>query len=117
MRKALVYVREGSGGTVGAIAGKRDASDQTGTFLLSDKWCELIDIPEGADENFLQTTLVAATGEVPEHWEISENTTAKFNAEKPAKLSAIDARTDSLIAQGGTYDGQVFSLSLAAQTN
>src|SRR3972149_6779888 len=99
MRKALVYVREGSGGQVGAIAKCQDANDQTGTFLLSDKWCELIDIPEGADESFLKTTLIEATEEVPAHWEVSEDLVAKFNALKPAKLSAIDSKTDSLIAQ------------------
>ena len=36
---------------------------------------------------------------------------------KVAKSAAIDARTAELIAQGFAYDGEVFSLSLCAQSN
>src|SRR3990170_6602584 len=109
MRKALVYVKACDGKQPGAIAGFRDASDNTGTYLLSDKWCELVDIPEGADERYLVTELIEATETVPEHWEVSENTAAKFATEKPLKLSAIDAKTSALIAEGATFDNQVFS--------
>lgn len=43
---------------------------------------------------------------------------AKSLADKKAeKIIAIDDKTDSIIAQGFTFDGQQFSLSTQAQTN
>jgi len=114
--KVLVLVREYEGRAAGAIMGNPVEESQIyGTFLTSDKWAEWIEVPNGADKNFLQTALIAATEEVPEHWEISENTSTKFVSEKAAKLLAIDMKTNGLISQGATFDSVVFSLSANAQ--
>ena len=90
-----------------------------------------VNTPQYLDGNWLiNPNLSAVEGVDKRYWKIDGDTViemsqaekdavdlARLPELKEAKLAAIDAKTNQLIAQGFIFDGHTFSLSLNAQSN
>jgi hypothetical protein len=83
--------------------------DQTGNYYIGERAPGGISVNAKPSKNYkLKANWKTSTPNVWEH---------DISIPRAEKIKAIDEKTSSLIAQGFTFDGHQFSLSIAAQQN
>ena len=110
--KAYIYVQNYEGKSIGDIA--LIGQSISPNFLKSNGICVEVSY---SDELANLPIQHLTTELIEDNWVISANEDIIFSEARASKLAAIDAKTNQLISNGGTFDNKTFSLSLSAQTN
>jgi hypothetical protein len=109
--KALVVAKSFEGREVGSIDCIVDSQFVPNNYLVNDGWLVQVDVPANTNKMFCSTEFVNG------QWNVIIDEEAVLEFEKLKKIEQIDKKTEQLISQGASFDNQVFSLSISAQTN